>query len=261
MTRDEFKKLVEEKTFILDGGTGSFFIAHGMPQGVSPEAWILENPDVLMELQGGYADAGSDIVLAPTFGANRQRLKGTGNDKNIEKINKGCVELSRKATGGKTLVAADISMTGLTIFSEDIDDGETLEEGIEIYKEQAQLLIDAGVDLFDVETMISLEDARAAVRGIRAVSEDIPIMVTMTFESNQRTLYGNTPEDVVEELEAEGIDAIGANCSSGPDNMKVIIERMAACTKLPLIAKPNAGLPSTGPDGKVTYSLGAEAFA
>ena len=257
MTREEFKRLTGERIVLLDGGTGTFFIAKGMPQNVCTEEWIMEHPELLNELQGGYAQAGSDIVMAPTFGANRNRLKGTRKDSEIEKINTENVRLSKIATGGKTLVAGDMSMTGLVIYP---DDDESFDEAAEVYKEQAQILADAGCDLFAVETMISLEDARAAVRGIRMVS-DLPIMVTMTFEQNGRTLYGDTPEAVAEILTEEGVDAVGTNCSSGPVNMLPIIRAMAAKTSLPIIAKPNAGLPKQDADGKVTYDLSPEDFA
>ena len=257
MTRDDFKKLVAENIVILDGGTGSFLISKGMPQGVCPEVWVMDNPDPILELQGAYQEAGSRIVMAPTFGANRVRLKGSGREKDIAEINTSNVKLSKEAVHGKCLVAGNVSMTGLIIYP---DDDESFDEVVEVYKEQAQILDAAGCDLFAVETMISLEDARTAVRGIKAVS-DLPVMVTMTFESNGRTLYGDTPEKVARVLTEEGVDALGTNCSTGPENMKSIIEAMAAATDLPIIAKPNAGLPHQGADGKITYDLSPEEFA
>ena len=264
MTREEFKKLVSENIVILDGATGSNLIAAGMPQGVCPEVWTIENPEAVTRLQKEYAEAGSMIVYAPTFGANSERLKGYGKATEVERINAENVAISKAAVsgdfdvpGGRILVAGDMSMTGMIIYP---DDDESFDEAVDVYKEQAEALIKAGVDLFIVETMISLEDARAAVHAIREVC-DLPVMVTMSFETNMRTLYGDTPESVAEVLTEEGADAIGSNCSSGPANMVPVIKAMKAVTDLPLIAKPNAGLPQTGADGKVTYDLAPEGFA
>lgn len=259
MTREEFKNLVNNGIVILDGGTGSHFIAAGMPKGVCAEKWILENPEVLMKLQGAYADAGSNIVYASTFGANRERLKSTKSADIIEKLNKENIALSKAATGGRTLIAGDMSMTGITVLPDEDDEDEGFLEAIEIYKEQAKLLDEGGCDLFVVETMINLEEARAAVKAIREVS-DRPIMVSMTFEG-ARTLYGDSPETVAEVLTEAGADAIGANCSTGPANMKAIIEAMVQNTDLPVIAKPNAGLPHQGEDGRISYDMSAAEFA
>ncbi len=257
MTRDEFKKLTDKKIVILDGGTGSFLLSKGMPQGVCPEVWVMDNPEPILQLQGAYQEAGSNIVMAPTFGANRIRLKGSGRENDIAQINTSNVKLSREAVKGKCLVAGNVSMTGLIIYP---DDDESFDEVVEVYKEQAKILDAAGCDLFAIETMISLEDARTAVRGIKAVSQ-LPVMVTMTFESNGRTLYGDTPEKVARVLTEEGADALGTNCSTGPKNMKDIIKAMAAATDLPIIAKPNAGLPHQDEQGRITYDLQPEEFA
>lgn len=256
MTRDEFRQLTENKITIYDGGTGTNLIAAGMSRGVCPEAWVLEHPEVLLALQGGYVNAGSQIILAPTFGANRERLKGYRKESDIIKLNTENVNLSRKAAAGKALVAGDISMSGVMIYP---DDDESLEEAMEVYREQAQILYEAGVDLFAVETMISLEDARAALRSIREVC-DLPVMVTMSFEPNGRSLYGDRPEDAAAELTEEGADAVGINCSAGPELILPFVEAMRKATDLPLIAKPNAGLPVTHSDGSVTYDMSPEDF-
>lgn len=259
MTRDEFKQLAENNILILDGATGSHLIAAGMPAGICAEKWALENPDVLMKLQNDYAKAGSNIVYASTFGANRTRLTGFNNADIIEKLNKEMVALSKAATEGKCLIAGDMSMTGIMVLPDEDDEDEGFLEAVEVYREQAAFLAQAGCDLFVVETMISLEDARAAVKAIREIS-DLPIMVSMTFEGS-RTLYGDTPETVARVLTEAGADAIGANCSTGPENMKPIIEAMAANTSLPIIAKPNAGLPHTDENGKPAYDMTDDEFA
>ena len=256
MTREEFKQLTAKGITIYDGATGSNLMAAGMSRGVCPEAWVLENPQVLLELQKAYVEAGSQIILAPTFGANRERLKGYRKDGEIVRLNEENVALSRQASGGKALVAGDISMSGVMIYP---DDDESLEEAMEVYREQAQILAGTGIDLFAVETMISLEDAVAALKSIREVS-DLPVMVTMSFEANGRTLYGDRPEDAAQTLTEEGADAVGINCSAGPELILPFIEVMQKNTDLPLIAKPNAGLPQTASDGTVTYDMSADDF-
>ena len=257
MTREEFRELTQKQIVFLDGATGTHLIAAGMPQGICAEAWVREHPEVVLQLQNAYVEAGSNIIIAPTFGANRVRLKGFGKDKDIAMLNTENVKLSKEAAAGRALVAGNVSMTGLIIYP---DDDESFDEAVDVYKEQAELLAAAGCDLFAVETMISLEDARAALHAIKAVT-DLPVMVTMSFEANGRTLYGDKPETVAEVLTEEGADAVGTNCSTGPEHMKSIIEIMTSVTKLPVIAKPNAGLPKPGPDGSVTYDLSAQDFA
>ena len=257
MTKEDFRQLTNAPIILYDGGTGTNLIAAGMPRGVCPEAWILENPDVILKLQKDYVEAGSQIILASTFGANRERLKGYRKDGEIAQINQGIVDLAKQAAAGKAYVAGDISMSGVMIYP---DDDESFEEAAEVYREQARILADAGVDLFAIETMISLEDARAALQAVREVS-DLPVMVTMSFEPNGKTLYGDTPEHAAAVLTEEGADAVGINCSAGPDMILPHIETMLRTTQLPVIAKPNAGLPVAGSDGSVTYEMTVEEFA
>lgn len=256
MTREEFRQMTQQGTVLYDGATGTNLIAAGMSRGVCPEAWILEHPEAILELQKGYVEAGSRIILAPTFGANRERLTGYHKESEIVRLNKENVDLSIQASGGKALVAGDISMSGVMIFP---DDDESLEEAMDVYREQAQILSGSGIDLFAVETMISLEDAKAALQSIREVC-DLPVMVTMSFEPNGRSLYGDRPEDAARILTEAGADAVGINCSAGPEVILPFIEAMKKETTLPLIAKPNAGLPVTHSDGTVTYDMSADDF-
>ncbi|MBQ9030573.1 MAG: homocysteine S-methyltransferase family protein [Parasporobacterium sp.] len=257
MTAEQFRQQLSNGVMLYDGATGSNLIAAGMPRGVCPEAWVQENPEIMLNLQKAYVEAGSRIILAPTFGANRERLKGYRKEGDLVMLNTENVALSRKASGGKALVAGDISMSGVMIYP---DDDESFEEAVEVYQEQAQILADAGVDLFAVETMISLEDARAAVYAIRQVS-DLPILATMSFEANGRSLYGDLPEDAARVLTEAGVNAVGINCSAGPVHVLPFVQAMKEVTDLPIIAKPNAGLPQTQPDGSVTYDMSEEEFA
>lgn len=256
VTKQKFLEMVTNNPVILDGATGTNLMDAGMPIGVCPEAWILEHPDVLIELQSRYVEAGSNIVYAPTFTGNRIKLKEYGLEDNIEQINTELVRLSKEAVGDKALVAGDMTMTGEQLFPL----GELMfEELVEVYKEQAKLLAEAGVDLFVVETMMSLQESRAAVLAIKEVS-DLPIMVTLTYNEDGRTLFGTPPETAVVVLQSLGVDAIGINCSTGPMEMVAPVKKMAEYATVPIIAKPNAGFPEL--EGKKTiYRMTPEEFA
>ena len=256
MTKKEFRKFVNKGPIILDGATGTNLMAAGMPIGVCPEAWILEHKEVLLNLQRGYVEAGTNIVYAPTFTGNRIKLEEYGLADRITEINTELVRLSREAVGDKALVAGDMTMTGQQLFPL----GELMfEELVEVYKEQASILDKAGADLFVVETMMSLQECRAAVLAIKEVS-DKPVMVTLTYNEDGRTLYGTPPEAAVVVLQSLGVDVIGINCSTGPMEMIEPVKIMAEYATIPILAKPNAGLPELV-DGETVYRMTPEEFA
>lgn len=256
MTKKEFREFVNKGPIILDGATGTNLMAAGMPIGVCPEAWILEHKEVLLNLQRDYVEAGTNIVYAPTFTGNRIKLEEYGLADRITEINTELVRLSREAVGDKALVAGDMTMTGQQLFPL----GELMfEELVEVYKEQASILDKAGADLFVVETMMSLQECRAAVLAIKEVS-DKPVMVTLTYNEDGRTLYGTPPEAAVVVLQSLGVDVIGINCSTGPMEMIEPVKIMAEYATIPILAKPNAGLPELV-DGETVYRMTPEEFA
>lgn len=256
MTREEFRKYIRENIVILDGATGTNLMAAGMPVGVCPEEWVMEHPQVILDLQKAYVDNGTNIVYAPTFTGNRIKLLEYGLQEKINEINTTLVGLSKQAVGDRALVAADMTMTGRQLFPL----GDLMfEELLEVYKEQARILDAAGADVFVVETMMSLQECRAAVLAIKEVS-DLPIMVTLTYNEDGRTLFGTPPETAVVVLQSLGVDAIGVNCSTGPTEMIALVEKMAEYSTVPLIAKPNAGLPELE-DGKTVYKMTPDMFA
>jgi len=256
MTKREFKELVENRIIYLDGAMGSNLIKRGMPQGVCPEKWILENREIVVGLQKEYVEAGTNILYAPTFTANRPKLKEYGLESELLRINKELVAISKEAAGKDVLVAGDITMTGIQLKPMGTLD---IEELIEIYKEQVLALIEGGVDLFVVETMMSLQETRAAVIAIKEVC-NLPVMATMTFEKDGRTLYGTDARTAAIVLASLGVDAIGANCSTGPCDMASVIEAMASVTDIPIIAKPNAGIPFLNEQGETAYNNTPENF-
>ncbi len=241
---------------LLDGATGSELLRRGMPAGSCAEAWVLQHPEVLLELQRAYVSAGAEVLLAPTFGANAVRLEEHGLPGKVEEYNLRLVELSRQAAGGKALVAGDLAPTGKFIepFGE-----YTFEKLVDVYTEQAAALEKAGVDLFLVETTMTMPEARAAVLAIRSVSER-PVLVSFTCDENGRTLSGTDVLAALIVMQGMGVSAFGLNCSSGPDRMLEQIRRLSPYARVPLLAKPNAGLPEMV-DGRAVYHCPPEEFA
>ncbi|MBQ6471559.1 MAG: homocysteine S-methyltransferase family protein [Victivallales bacterium] len=240
---------------VLDGATGTELAKRGMSAGVAPEAWVLEHPDAIQAIQQAYESAGSDIVYAPTFGGNRIKLAEYGLADRTREINRDLARISRQGVR-KALVFGDIAPTGR--FIEPFGD-LGFEEAVAVYREQAQALAEGGVDGFAVETMMDLQEARAALLGIRDVS-DLPVIVTMTYNPDGHTLSGTPPSSAIVTLQALGADAVGCNCSAGPEQMVALVREMAECARVPIVAKPNAGMPRLV-DGRSVFEMGPQTFA
>ena len=246
--------------FVLDGATGTYLMKLGMPKGVCTETFVLSHPELIGIIQDKYRDNGSDAVYAPTFGANKNVMGRHGIEMSVDEINSLLVEISMLANEKKPiLIAGDMSPTGCLIEPF----GETpFEEVVDIYREQAQALSNAGVDFFIIETSINLCEVRAAVTAIREVSE-LPIFVTLTVAENGKTMSGDTLLAALVTLADLGINAFGNNCSTGPDKMLESLKPIvpyAAAFGIPLIAKPNAGMPVEMPDGTTHFPLEADEF-
>ena len=222
MTHAKFRSLTEQIIY-LDGATGSNLVKAGMPSGVCPEQWILEHRDVMLKLQKCYVEAGSDILYAPTFTANRIKLAEYGLEEHLDSMIQELVAISKEAAATaadrRVFVAGDLTMTGEQLKPFGNMELETL---IEVYKEQIVSLVKAGVDLLVVETMMSLAECRAALIAAKEVC-DLPVMITLTFEADGRTLFGTDAKTAAVVLESLGACAIGVNCSSGPSSMKQIV--------------------------------------
>lgn len=257
MTREAFRELVKKGPVLLDGATGTNLQKAGMPVGVCPEQWILENSEVLIDLQKRYVEAGTDILFAPTFTASRIKLKEYGLEDHLEEMNRKLVALSKEAAKGtNALVAGDLTMTGEQLYPL----GDLMfEDLVDVYKEQAKIIAEAGADLFVVETMMSLQECRAAVLAIREVC-DLPVMVSLTYNEDGRTLYGTDPVTAVVVMQSLGADVVGMNCSTGPEAMLEPIAKMAEYAAIPLLAKPNAGMPELI-DGQTVFNVEPEEFA
>lgn len=241
---------------ILDGAMGTQLYKAGMPGGVCPEQWVLSHPEAALKIQKAYIDAGSQVIYSPTFGGNAATLESNGVFNKVEEFNRELVQISRQAADGRALVAGDISSTGAMLYPM----GDTsFEELYEIYLEQAEALEKAGVDLFAIETMSSVPEARAAVLAVRAVSKK-PVFVTFSCNENGRTMMGSDVCAALQIMQGMNVDAFGLNCSVGPDDMLKQIRRLADFSSVPLIAKPNAGLPQRV-NGQTVYTVKAEEFS
>lgn len=260
MNRQEFRNLLDSGIICLDGATGTNLMAKGMPLGVCPESWVLDHPEILIDIQTKFIESGSSIIYASTFTCNRIKLKEYHlEDKTVE-MNKRLVAISKEAVkrcNHRGYVAGDMTMTGRQLYP--IGDLR-FEELVDVYKEQAGALISAGVDLIVVETMMSLQECRAAVIAIRELDEDIPVIVSMTFNEDGKSLFGTPPEVAVVVLQGLGVDAVGMNCSTGPEEMADFIKQMKEYANIPVFAKPNAGMPELV-DGESVYLMTPQYFA
>lgn len=255
MNKTAFREMVEQKIIILDGAFGTELQKRGMPTGVCPEQWVLEHPESIVSIQKEYVAAGSNAVYTCTFSGNRLKLEEFGLGDQVLEINRRLALLSREAVGQSGLVAGDLSITGQFVrpFG-----SMPFETAVEVYKEQVKGLLEGGVDFFVIETMTDLQEARAAVIAVKE-SCSLPICVTMTFDEDGRTLTGTDPVTALITLQSLGADAVGCNCSTGPETMVKFIRRMKPYAKVPLIAKPNAGLPELV-NGKTEFSMSANEF-
>ena len=256
MTRKEFQQMLQAGPVFLDGATGSNLRAAGMPAGVNTESWVLEHPDVLMALQRAYAEAGSQIVCAPTFGANAVSLSLYGLEERVWELNHALVALSKRTVEGRALVAADMTTTGKRADGDEI----SYDALLSVYRQQAEAELDAGVDLFIIETMLGITECSAAIEAVRGLC-DLPILCTMTLDAVGGAYFDGDAETLAQSLPELGADAVGVNCGQGPELYESVISRMAELTSAPIIAKPNAGMPEIRADGSAVYAMTPTKFA
>ena len=257
MTRQEFERLAQEGVVILDGATGSNYRLAGMPVGVCTEQWAAEHPEVVQKLQRDYIDAGSQIVYAPTFGANRIGLSMYGLEDRLEALNARLMEISLEAAAGRAYVAGDLTTTGRAM---EPRGDMTYHALYEVYREQARVLAQAGADLLVFETMLSVDETAAGLDAALSVC-DLPVMCTMTLEADGNLLFGGSVTDAVETLQEMGASAVGLNCSVGPDQLEAVVSSMKAVARVPVIVKPNAGMPVMDDQGVAHYDMSPEHFA
>lgn len=256
MTKQELQDLFQKGPIILDGATGSNLMAKGMPMGVCPEDWIYHHKDAIVSLQKAYVEAGTQILYAPTFTANRIKLAEYDMEDRLEELNRAMVRYSREAAGDRAFVAGDLTMTGRQLYPV----GDLMfEDLVDVYKEQVRAILKEGVDLFVIETMMSLQECRAALLAVKETC-DLPVMISLTYNEDGRTLYGTSPEIAMVVLEHMGADIVGVNCSTGPLAMIPLVKAMLPYADIPIMVKPNAGMPELE-NGETVYKMTPEEFA
>jgi methionine synthase I (cobalamin-dependent) len=250
-------KLTAHGPVVTDGAWGTQLQQRGLPIGECPDAWNLTQPDKVEEVARAYVDAGSQVILTNTFGANRFILARHGLADQVSEVNRAGVAISRRAADGRALVFASIGPSGVMLVM-----GEVSEDALrEAFSEQARAMADAGADGLVIETMSDLAEAKLATMA--AQETGLPVVACMTFDSGankDRTMMGGTPEQAAEQLTAVGADVIGANCGQGVAGMMDICRRLRDLTDRPIWIKANAGLPEVV-DGKTVYRQTPDEFA
>jgi 5-methyltetrahydrofolate--homocysteine methyltransferase len=252
-------ELGREKVVLLDGAMGTMLFSSGLPCDKPPELWSLSHPEIILEIHRRYIRAGVDIIQTNTFGASSLKLKKSGNEKKMEKVNLSAVKIAKEACPADRYVAGNIGPT--SEFFEPLGKAK-FKELKKVFSRQAELLLGGGVDLFSIETMFDLREALAAVEGVKEVSS-LPLFVCMTFEKKPRgyfTLMGDEVSFSLKELEEAGADVVGANCTLGSAEMTGLVPRMRKSTNLPLIVQPNAGKPVIR-KGETVYLQKPDSFA
>jgi len=234
-----FLEYLKERILLLDGATGTFLLKNGMKPGVCPESFALENPHLIIELQRGYLQAGSKVLSSATFGANAAKLGEFGLSGRVGEYNMRLAELTADIAGNRAFVGGNVGTTGR--FLRPLGD-LSFDDAVAVYKEQIKALEDGGADFILIETMIDIQEARAAVIAAKECCS-LPVVASMTFERDGRTLTGTSPAAAAITLISAGADAVGLNCSTGPAEMVPLVKSIKEVSSVPLYVKPNAGLP------------------
>ena len=255
LTKEEFQNRIAMGA-VLDGATGSWLRAHGMPKGCSTELWVLDHPDILTKLQRGYARAGADIIYAPTFQAQPIVLAAYGREKDTEEINRSLVALSREAAPG-CLIAGDLTTLAGSC---DSFDPKCFDLLVENYRRQIRGLMDGGADLLVGETLMYPQEAEAILTAAELEGAGAA-MYSFTMQPDGSLFSGAEAGPVLRELEKAGACAVGFNCVPADDMTAGLVLKLRRFTKLPLICKPNAGVPVINAQGVAEYDLNPEGFA
>ena len=249
LTKEEFLKKVSQGLRILDGATGSNLRAAGMPKGCCTEQWVLENPEPLLALQRGYAQAGSQIIYAPTFQAQPIALRQVGLEKETEQVNKKLVELSRSAAPD-CLIAGDLTTLATFCDSWNPDSFDLL---VENYRRQIRGLMDGGCDLLVGETLLYPQEAEAILTAAELEGAGAT-MYTFTMQADGSLFSGADVGPVLQDLEQAGAAAVGFNCVAADMMLPHLVSKLRRFVKIPLICKPNAGMPVINDDGIAVYT-------
>lgn len=256
---DFLNLLTKKQTLVLDGATGTNLQKRGLPVGSPPETWLFDNPAGISQLYSDFVAAGSDIILTCTFGGNRIRLGHANLAEKLEETNRTAVRLAREVTEGKdVLVGGSLGPLG-----EILQPYGTLsaEQAFELYREQASVLVGAGVDLLVIETQFDLGEAQAAVNAVRSVDEEIALVCSFSYDRGVRTMMGVRPTQMAEIFNEMTVDVLGINCGKSLEDNHSVLATLKEHTSKPIWFKPNAGLPTSNPDGSSSYDVTPEMMA
>lgn len=249
-------RLAAGDVLVSDGATGTNLQQQGLPVGAAAETWVLDNPKAILALNHAFIDAGADILLTCTFGGTRLRLSASHLEDQFSLINRRAVEITQEAAlGHDVLVAGSIGPTGHMLAPLGT---VSVEEAEENFREQAQLLIESGVDLIVIETQFDINEALAAIRAVRSISDGLPLVCSFSYDRGTRTMMGVKPDDMVSQIGAADVDVLGINCGRSLQDNLDVLTRLGELTEKPIWFKPNAGLPDTDEDGKPIYSVSPE---
>lgn len=245
------KKLYSGERLISDGATGTNLQERGLERGTPSEYWVLQKPEMIIQLHKDFIDAGADILLTSTFSANHFRISAELKDK-VYEVNKYAVSLAREAIGDKEIfVAGSIGPLGKLL---DPYGPLSRQEALDAYTEQAGALSQAGVDLIVIETQFDINEANLAVEAVRNVS-DKPIVCSFSFDRGVYTMMGINPTKMAEELDITMIDVVGINCGRSLDDNLQALEELNNIVQIPIWFKPNAGMPVVDDAGEIKYSV------
>ena len=258
MSENSFlSRIYNNENLVADGATGTNLIYRGLPNGVTAETWVLEQPEKVIQLHLDFITAGADIILTSTFGASSIRLKGSRLEGMVDSVNRKAVELTKNAAAGtQTFIAGSLGPVGQLMKPYG---PLTVDEVQAAYSEQARIISEAGVDLLVIETQFDMGEIKAAIDGVRSVSE-LPLVVSLSYDRGIRTMMGVSPTQAGKELNGLPVDIIGINCGrSLEENFQNLIE-LRQVTPKPIWFKPNAGLPHIDSQGKTVYEISPEAM-
>ncbi|MGQ9487864.1 MAG: homocysteine S-methyltransferase family protein [Armatimonadota bacterium] len=252
---DWLRAIAEGKVLVSDGAMGTMLQSLGLEAGQCPELWNLVHPEKVQQVHRAYLQAGAQFLTTNTFGGNRVRLSAHGLDGQLAEINQQAVELAREVASDNTVVMASVGPTGSLM--EPLGDLSE-EQAFDIFSEQITALRDGGADTVILETFMALEEIVTALRAAKSLG--MKVIASMSFGSGERTMMGVTPEQAATTLMQEGALVVGANCSTGAQEMVPVIRRMRQAVSIPLIAQPNAGMPVLV-GGKAVYTQKPEEMA
>jgi 5-methyltetrahydrofolate--homocysteine methyltransferase len=255
--------LLKQKILVIDGAMGTMLQANGMKSGECPELWNINHPEIVKQIHTSYLEAGADIILTNTFGANGVKLLKLKQQDRLKEINKQAVKIAREAAeeymekySNQVFIAGSVGPTGEIL--QPIGPLKT-EEAYQGYEDQIKEMASTGVDMILLETFYDLSEIKLALKAVKE-NTDLPVFASMSFDDSKKTIYGITPERAVEELFKEEADGVGANCGSGPKLLYEIMTRMRTITDSLLLVEPNAGMPYLK-DNRVVYPATPEEMA